>query len=92
VIASLRRAFSDFHLEIQDLAVAGGIVWARLVATGTNDGPCMGHPPTGRPMQVDVFDAVRVVDGRMVDHWAFPTGWECSSSSDWRSRPRRALA
>ena len=59
-------------LEIQDLAVAGDIVWARLVATGTNDGPFMGHPPTGRPMQVDVFDAVRVVDGRMVDHWGVP--------------------
>ena len=72
VIASLRRAFSDFDLEIQDLAVAGETAWARLVATGTHDGPFMGHPPTGKRMRVDVFDAIRVCDGRMVAHWGVP--------------------
>jgi predicted ester cyclase len=72
VIASLRRAFSDFHLEIQDLTVAGDTAWARLVATGTHDGPFMGHPPTGRRFRADVFDVVRVVDGRMVAHWGVP--------------------
>jgi predicted ester cyclase len=72
VIASLKRAFSDFHLEIQDLTVAGDTAWARLVATGTHDGPLMGHPPTGRRMRVDVFDVIRVSDGRMVAHWGVP--------------------
>ena len=72
VIASLRGAFSDFHLEIQDLTVAGDTAWARLVATGTHDGPFMGHPPTGRRFRADVFDVVRVVDGRMVAHWGVP--------------------
>jgi predicted ester cyclase len=72
VIASLRWAFSDFHLEIQDLTVAGDTAWARLVATGTHDGPFMGHPPTGRRFRADVFDVVRVVDGRMVAHWGVP--------------------
>ena len=72
VIASLKRAFSDFHLEIQDLTVAGDTAWARLVATGTHDGPFMGHPPTGRRFRADVFDVVRVADGRMVAHWGVP--------------------
>ncbi len=35
VIASLRSAFSDFHLQIEDIAVSGDTVWARLTATGT---------------------------------------------------------
>ena len=48
VIASLRRAFPDFRLEIEDIAVAGDVAWSRNVATGTNDGSFMGHPPTGR--------------------------------------------
>ncbi len=72
VIASLRRAFPDFRLEIQDLVVAGDTVWARLIATGTHDGPFMGHAPTGRRFRADVFDVVRVVDGRMVAHWGVP--------------------
>jgi predicted ester cyclase len=72
VITSLRRAFSDFHLQIEDIATSGDTVWARLTATGTHDGPFMGHPPTGRRMRATVFDVVRVVDGRMVEHWGVP--------------------
>ena len=72
VIGSLRRAFPDFHLQIEDLAVSGDAVWARMTATGTQAGPFMGHPPTGRTMRADVIDVVRVVDGRMVEHWGVP--------------------
>jgi predicted ester cyclase len=55
VIGSLRRAFPDFHLAIDDLALDGDTVWLRMTATGTNDGSFMGHPPTGRAMRTDVF-------------------------------------
>lgn len=72
VIASLRRAFPDFRLEIEDIAVAGDVAWSRNVATGTNDGPFMGHPPTGRTMRIDVIDVVRVRDGRITEHWGVP--------------------
>jgi predicted ester cyclase len=72
VIASLKRAFSDFHLAIEDLVVDGDTAWLRMVATGTNDGSFMGHPPTGRPMRAQVFDVIRVRDGRMVEHWGVP--------------------
>ena len=34
VMASLRRAFSDFHLAIEDLAVDGDTVWLRMTGTG----------------------------------------------------------
>jgi predicted ester cyclase len=72
VIASLRRAFSDFRLTIESLVVDGDSVWLRMVATGTNDGSFMGNTPTGRPIRIDVFDVIRVVDGRMVEHWGVP--------------------
>jgi len=72
VIASLRRAFSDFHLSIDDLTVNGDTVWLRMTGTGTNDGSFMGHPPTGRRMRTDVFDALRVENDRIVEHWGVP--------------------
>ena len=72
VIASLRRAFSDFHLAIEDLVVDGDKAWVRMRATGTNDGSFMGHPPTGGRIRTDVFDVIRVRDGRMVEHWGVP--------------------
>ena len=72
VISSLRRAFPDFHLEIEDLTVDGDKVWLRMVGSGTNDGSFMGNPPTGRRMRTDVFDVLRVRDGRIVEHWGVP--------------------
>jgi steroid delta-isomerase-like uncharacterized protein len=72
VIASLRRAFPDFRLEIAELAVQGDLVWIRNVATGTNDGSYTGYPATGRSMRIDVFDLLRVRDGKIVEHWGSP--------------------
>ena len=72
VITSLRRAFSDFHLEIEDLVVKGDAAWVRMTATGTHDGPFMGHAPTGRTMRIAVFDVIRVAGGLMVEHWGVP--------------------
>ena len=72
VIASLRRAFSDFHLAIDAAAVDGDTVWLRMTGTGTHDGVFMGHPPTMRAMRTDVFDALRVENNRIVEHWGVP--------------------
>ena len=72
VISSLHRAFPDFRLRVVDLVVAGDVVWIRNLGTGTNSGSYFGHPPTGRPMTVDVFDVLRVVDGRVTEHWGVP--------------------
>lgn len=72
VIASLHRAYPDFHLEIEHLAVDGDLVWLHMHGSGTNDGSFMGHPPTGRSMRVDVFDLLRVAGGKIVEHWGVP--------------------
>jgi predicted ester cyclase len=72
VIASLHRAYSDFRLEIEHLSVEGDLVWLHMKGSGTNDGSFMGHPPTGRTMRIDVFDLLRVRDGRLVEHWGVP--------------------
>lgn len=72
VIASLHRAYSDFRLEIEHLSVEGEMVWLHMKGSGTNDGSFMGNEPTGRKMQIDVFDLLRVRDGRLVEHWGVP--------------------
>ena len=69
LITELRTAYSDLHLEIQDTATSGDKVWFRIRSTGTNDGPMWGRPATGRTIDVTVMDVMRVVDGRMVEHW-----------------------
>ena len=69
VIRTLHRWMSDFSLTIEDVAVAGDVVWARNRARGVNTGSVMGNPPSGRPVEIDVIDVVRFEDGRVVEHW-----------------------
>jgi predicted ester cyclase len=69
VIETLHRWMSDFSLVVEDVAVEGDTVWSRNRARGTNTGSVMGHPPTGKPVDVDVIDIVRFEGGRIVEHW-----------------------
>jgi predicted ester cyclase len=71
-IAGLRASFPDFTLTIEDLTVDGDMVWARLKARGTHGGPLFGLQPTGKQIEVDVFDLIRVEDGMLVEHWGVP--------------------
>ena len=71
-IRTLHRWFSEFQLTIEDVAVNGDKVWTRNVARGLNTGSIMGHPPTGIRMQIDVYDVVRVENGKIVEHWGAP--------------------
>ena len=68
---SLRRAFSDFRLEIEDVIVADDPSGPQT-GSGTNDGSYMGNKPTGRTMRTPVFDSLRVEDGKIVEHWGVP--------------------
>ena len=70
--SSLRKAFPDFKLTIEDLVSAGDKVWARQRGGGTNDGSFMGRPPTGRAAFIEVFDVARFDNGRLVEHWGVP--------------------
>jgi predicted ester cyclase len=69
VIRTLHRWMSDFSLTIEDVAVAGDVVWARNRARGVNTGSVMGNPPSGRLVEIDVIDVVRFEDGKIVEHW-----------------------
>jgi predicted ester cyclase len=70
-IQYLRTAFPDFHLTIEEMVLDGDKVWVRSTARGTNLGPFMG-PPSGKRVEVTVFDLCRVQDGRVVEHWGVP--------------------
>ena len=73
-ISELRRAFPDYHIDLEDLIVEGDTVVARERVTGTNSGPLLGIPPTGRRFCIDAIDIVRVDAGRVVEHWGLSDG------------------
>jgi len=70
-IAQVHAAIPDLAFQIEDWTEAGDTLWGRVRVTGTNTGPFFG-PPAGRPVDITVIDVIRVVDGRIVEHWGVP--------------------
>jgi steroid delta-isomerase-like uncharacterized protein len=71
-VLDLRAAFPDLLLTIEEMTADGDIVWLRMTARGTHRGEFMGVPPTGRRMEIAVFDMCRLENGRITDHWGVP--------------------
>lgn len=71
-LASLRRAMPDLELTIDEMVASGDRVWVRMTSRGTNLGPFMGFPPTGKSFAITVMDVCRFEDGKIVEHWGVP--------------------
>ena len=67
--ALFRSAFPDLHMEPHEIVAEDDLVCARVTMTGTHDGEFVGLAPTGRRVEVEGIDMVRVRDGRAVEHW-----------------------
>lgn len=65
----VRSGSSDFHNEIQVLLVDGDQASARLLYTGTHDGPLAGIPATGRRFRYSGAAFFIARDGRLADAW-----------------------
>ena len=70
-IRDVHRSMPDMTFSIDDSVVDGDLVWVRVRGRGTNTGPFFGAP-SGRQVDITVFDQARVVDGRIVEHWGVP--------------------
>ena len=65
----LREAFPDFHADIKWQATDGDLVTTYKIYHGTHEGEFLGVPPTGRKIHFETVDAMRVVDGKITEHW-----------------------
>ncbi|GAF45437.1 ester cyclase [Rhodococcus wratislaviensis] len=66
---ALRTAFPDFHAEIHWQAAEGDLVTTFKTYHGTHRGTFLGVEPTGREIQFETVDVMRVRGGRIVEHW-----------------------
>jgi steroid delta-isomerase-like uncharacterized protein len=63
-------AFPDMRMEAQDVFASGDRVAARVRLTGTNQGPFMGMPATGKHVDIQLIDIMRMGDdGLCHEHW-----------------------
>jgi len=67
---SLRSAFPDLRMEVEDVIAEGDKAVARFRATGTHQGEFMGIPPTGRSVDIAGIDIMRFDGAGLVcEHW-----------------------
>lgn len=65
----LRPAMPDVHVTIHQQVSEGDLVTTRKTISGTQTGALLGIPATGRAVNIDVIDIVRVKDGKYLEHW-----------------------
>jgi steroid delta-isomerase-like uncharacterized protein len=68
-VASLREAFPDLYLTIDDQVAEGDRVVTRWTARGTHTGTFQGIPPTGKQGTMTGIDIDRVVGGKAIECW-----------------------
>lgn len=63
-----KEVFPDRHFKEELLVAEGDRVVLHWSMTGTNTGPILGLPPTGRSVSWSGTEFVRIKDGKIIEH------------------------
>jgi steroid delta-isomerase-like uncharacterized protein len=66
----LRQAFAELRIDPLDVIAEADEVVIRARVSGRHVGPFAGMPATGREFSVEHTHIVRMLDGKVVEHWA----------------------
>ncbi|MEP6950252.1 MAG: ester cyclase [Ginsengibacter sp.] len=68
-VGLMHKAFSNMHIYIHEQLGENDIVATRKTIHAIHTGEIMGHAATGKEVEMNVIDIVRLRDGKYVDHW-----------------------
>ena len=69
MVSIYRTALPDVHLRVDDLFTSGDRIAVRWVSRGTNTGPMMGIPPTGKAVEIMGISLFQMGGGKVVAEW-----------------------
>jgi steroid delta-isomerase-like uncharacterized protein len=76
--AGLKKMFTEWHAAMPDMKASvinvitqGDLVAMQVSMSGTQTGPMMGMPATGKKMDITGVDILRMKDGKAVEHWGY---------------------
>ncbi|HEY3606719.1 MAG TPA: ester cyclase [Pseudonocardiaceae bacterium] len=70
LMTTVVTSLPDLHAAPQDIVAKGDEVVVRLVVTGTQTGPLLGIPASGRAVRWDATDLYRLANGKIAEEWA----------------------
>ncbi|MDR8413104.1 ester cyclase [Nonomuraea sp. 3-1Str] len=62
-------AFPDIRIDVEDMVAERDLVSTRLTVSATHSGPYLNMEPTGRAVRCALMGQLRIVDGKVVEHW-----------------------
>jgi steroid delta-isomerase-like uncharacterized protein len=65
----LFEAFPDVRVSVESIGAEGDRVWVRITMRGTQLGPYMGVPPTGKTFEATTVNEVRIDNGMLAEEW-----------------------
>lgn len=68
-VQMLCAAFPDLRITIEDVIAEGDKVFLRTTSSGTHQGAFLGIQPTGKRFTQQQMHLIRVVDGKVTEHW-----------------------
>jgi len=71
-VPMLHAAFPDMHTTMEQEIVAGDMITTVVTVRATHQQEFLGIPATGKPVSFMVIGLDRIVDGKIVEHWALP--------------------
>ena len=63
------KGFPDMKASLEHIVAEGDLVAIHLLTTGTNKGPMMGMPATGKAIKIQEVHILRMAHGKVVEHW-----------------------
>ena len=70
VVLATRAAFPDVRVDVKDVVAEGDFAVFRDVVHATSRGEFMGVPPNGKRIEWTEIHFLKIVGGRIVEHWA----------------------
>ena len=68
-VNAIRSAFPDIKAKIEPYLADGDMEACHVILTGTHGGEMAGIPATGKTVEFSSTDIIRVVDGKVAEHW-----------------------
>ncbi len=65
----VQQGVPDMHIQVQELLLDGDMSSAMVMMTGTQTGPLMNIPATGRPFKMKGVDLFRIQNSQIVERW-----------------------
>ncbi|HEY5003800.1 MAG TPA: ester cyclase [Ktedonobacteraceae bacterium] len=69
VFQMLSSTFPDQHIAVDDIIGEGDKVVVRSTFSGTQTGPLMGFPPTGKHCTQSQISIFRLANGKVIEYW-----------------------